>query len=221
MTIGSNNVENHPISAKWVQKALDNGATWIVVDPRYTRSAEMADIYCPIRSGTDIAFYGGLFNYIIENDKWQREYVLNYTNAAYLLDADYSFDINEGIFSGFNEAEATYNNKTWHYQVESEQQWDTSEGSDYAWVHKPGTLAFTPLTKETPKKDMTLQDPLCVFQQFKKHYSRYDLDTVAGICGMDKELLEKVYSIYAATGAPDKSGTILYALGQTQHTYGA
>ena len=82
MTIGSNNVENHPVSSKWVQKALDRGATWIVVDPRYTRSAEMADIYCPIRSGTDMAFYGGLFHYIIEHDLRQHEYALKYTNAA-------------------------------------------------------------------------------------------------------------------------------------------
>ena len=101
LTIGSNNVENHPVSSKWVQRALDNGATWIVVDPRYTRSAEMADIYCPIRSGTDIAFYGGLFNYILEHDLWQHEYVLNYTNASYLLDEEYSFDVETGIFSGF------------------------------------------------------------------------------------------------------------------------
>nr|WP_302392604.1 molybdopterin-dependent oxidoreductase [Eggerthella sinensis] len=221
MTIGSNNVENHPVSAKWVQKALDNGATWIVVDPRYTRSAEMADIYCPIRSGTDIAFYGGLFNYIIEHDLWQHEYVLNYTNASYLLNEDFSFDVNEGIFSGFDKETATYNAKTWHYQVESEEQWDTSEGGAYAWASKPGVPEFTPLTKETPKKDMTLQDPMCVFQQMKKHYARYDLDTVSSVCGMDKDLLEKVYSIYASTGAPDKSGTILYALGQTQHHYGA
>ncbi len=221
MTIGSNNVENHPISSKWVQKALDRGATWIVVDPRYTRSAEMADIYCPIRSGTDIAFFGGLYNYIIEHELWQKEYVLNYTNASYLLDKDYSFDVNEGMFSGFDESTATYNSKTWHYQVESEEEWDTSATGDYAWVSKPGTPAFTPLTKETPKKDSTLQDPMCVFQQFKKHYSRYDLDTVSGICGMDKALLEKVYATYAATGAPELSGTILYALGQTQHHYGA
>ena len=106
MTIGSNNVENHPVSSKWVQKALDRGATWIVVDPRYTRSAEMADIYCPIRSGTDIAFYGGLFNYILEHDLWQHEYVLNYTNASYLLDEEYSFDVETGIFSGFDDKTA-------------------------------------------------------------------------------------------------------------------
>lgn len=221
MTIGSNNVENHPVSSKWVQKALDNGATWIVVDPRYTRSAEMADIYCPLRSGTDIAFYGGMFNYILENDLWQHEYVLNYTNASFLLDQEYSFDVTEGIFSGYDEKTATYDNHSWHYQVEEEIPGDTSEGGQWAWAVQPGVPAFTPPVREVPKKDPTLQDPMCVFQQLKKHYSRYDLDTVSGICGMDRDLLEKVYATYAATGAPDKSGTILYALGQTQHHYGA
>lgn len=221
MTIGSNNVENHPISSKWVQRALDNGATWIVVDPRYTRSAEMADIYCPLRSGTDIAFYGGLFNYIIENDLWQHEYVLNYTNASYLLDQNYSFDVNEGIFSGFDKDTATYSAKSWHYQVEETKDWDTSAQGAYAWAAKPGVPEFTPPRLEVPKRDMTLSDPMCVFQQMKQHYSRYDLDTVSSVCGMDKELLERVYATYASTGAPDKSGTILYALGQTQHHYGA
>lgn len=221
MTIGSNNVENHPVSAKWVNRALDHGATWIVVDPRYTRSAELADIYCPIRSGTDIAFYGGLFNYIIENDLWQHEYVLNYTNAPYLLSEEYSFDVETGLFSGFDDETSKYDNHTWHYQVESTEEWDTSATGGYAWVTAPGVPSFTPPVLEIPKKDMTLQDPLCVFQQFKKHYSRYDLDTVSNICGMDRELLEKVYSVYASTGAPGKSGTILYALGETQHHYGS
>ena len=221
MTIGSNNVENHPVSTKWVNKALDHGATWIVVDPRYTRSAELADIYCPIRSGTDIAFYGGLYNYIIEHELWQHEYVLNYTNASYLLDKDYSFDVDEGIFSGFDEDTATYSNHSWHYQVESEKEWDTSTSGSYAWVNKPGVPSFTPPVLEVPKKDSSLQDPMCVFQQFKKHYSRYDLDTVSSICGMGKDILEKVYATFASTGAPEKSGTILYALGQTQHHYGA
>jgi formate dehydrogenase major subunit len=220
MTIGSNNVENHPVSSLWVQRALDRGATWIVVDPRYTRSAEMADIYCPIRSGTDLAFYGGFYNYIIENDLWQHEYVLNYTNASYLLDPDYEFDVETGLFSGYDPETRKYSNETWHYQIESTEEWDTSETGDYAWVEGEGVPQFTPPVKQTPKKDPTLEDPMCVWQQFKQHYSRYDLDTVCSICGMDRDILEKVYSTYAATGAPEKSGTILYALGQTQHTYG-
>ena len=127
MNIGSNSVENHPVSAKWLNKAHENGAKWIVVDPRYTRTAEMADIYCPIRPGTDIAFYGGLYNYIIENDLWQHEYVLNYTNASYLLDPDFEFDPETGLFSGWDEETGTYSAASWHYQVEGEVEWDTSE----------------------------------------------------------------------------------------------
>ena len=218
---GSNSVENHPLSAKFLAEAQDRGAKWIVVDPRYTRTAEMADIYCPIRSGTDIAFYGGMFNYIIENDLWQHEYVLNYTNASYLLDPEFDYDPAEGLYSGWDEDKKKYSDHSWHYQTEEEIQWDTSEDGDYAWAKGEGVPEFTPLTLKVPKKDMTLQDPQCVWQQFKKHYSRYDMDTVCSICGMDKETLELVYSTYASTGAPDKAGTILYALGQTQHTYGA
>lgn len=221
MNIGSNSAENHPVSSKWIHKAHENGAKWIVVDPRYTRTAEQADIYCPIRSGTDIAFYGGLYNYIIENDLWQHEYVLNYTNASYLLDPEYEFDPTTGFFSGWDEETGKYSNHSWHYQVESETVWDTSEGGDYAWAVAEGVPEFTPPVVQHPKRDMTLQDPLCVFQQFKKHYSRYDMDTVCSICGMDKETLELVYSTYASTGQPGKAGAILYALGQTQHTYGA
>lgn len=221
MNIGSNSAENHPVSSRWIHKAHDNGAKWIVVDPRYTRTAEQADIYCPIRSGTDIAFFGGLYNYIIENDLWQHDYVLNYTNASYLLDPDYEFDPETGFFSGWDEETGKYSNATWHYQVESESTWDTSANGDYAWAVAPGVPEFTPPVVEHPKKDMTLQDPMCVFQQFKRHYSRYDMDTVCSICGMDKETLELVYSTYASTGQPGKAGSILYALGQTQHTYGA
>lgn len=221
MNIGSNSVENHPISSKWLHKAHDNGAKWIVVDPRYTRTAEQADVYCPIRSGTDIAFFGGLYNYIIENDLWQHDYVLAYTNASYLLDPDYSFDPETGFFSGWDEKTGSYSNETWHYQVESTSKWDTSSKGDYAWAVAPGVPKFTPPEVEHIKKDETLQDPQCVFQQFKKHYSRYDMDTVCSICGMDKETLELVYSTYASTGKAGKAGSILYALGQTQHTYGA
>ena len=157
MNIGSNSVENHPVSAKWLNKAHERGAKWIVVDPRYTRTAEMADIYCPIRSGTDIAFYGGLYNYIVENliepnlqkylageevPEYNFSYLLNYTNASYLLDPDYSFDPSTGLFSGWNEDTGTYDAHSWHYQVESESTWDTS--GDYAWAVAPGVPEFTP-----------------------------------------------------------------------------
>ena len=218
---GSNSVENHPLSSRWLNKAHENGAKWIVVDPRYTRTAEMADIYCPIRSGTDIAFYGGMYNYIIEHDLWQHEYVLNYTNASYLLDPAYEFDPETGFFSGWDPEARKYSAATWHYQIESETPWDTEPNGDYAWVKKPGTPIFTPPEHEVVKKDLTLQDPMCVWNKFKENYSRYYLDTVSSICGMDKDTLALVYKTYGSTGQPGKAGTILYALGQTQHTYGA
>jgi len=198
----------------------ENGATWIVVDPRFTRSAALADIYCPIRSGTDIAFYGGMMNYILENDRMQKEYCLNYTNISYLIDPDFDFDPETGLFSGWNEEEGKYDNTSWHYQIDTTEEWDTSETGAYAWVEGAGVPNFTPPVKQVPKKDPTLQDPNCVYQIMKKHYSRYTLDTVSQICGMDKDVLEKVYDVFTATGDPAKSGTILYALGQTQHHYG-
>ena len=236
LNCGSNSVENHPVSALWLEKAHEQGAKWIVVDPRYTRTAEQADIWCPIRSGTDIAFYGGMYNYIIEHliepnlenylatgdmSEYNFEYLLNYTNASYLLDPEYEFDPATGLFSGWDEKTKTYNTHSWHYQTESTEEWDTSESGDYAWAVKQGVPEFTTPTLSHPKKDMTLKDPMCVYQQFKEHYSRYDLDTVCSVCGMDKETLELVYATYTSTGKPGKAGTVLYALGQTQHTYGA
>ena len=236
LNCGSNSVENHPVSALWLEKAHEQGAKWIVVDPRYTRTAEQADIYCPIRSGTDIAFYGGMYNYIIEHliepnlakyqetgnmDEYNFEYLLNYTNASYLLDPEYEFDPATGLFSGWDQKTQTYSAHSWHYQTESEEEWDTTPTGNYAWVSGEGVPEFTTPTLQHPKRDMTLQDPMCVYQQFKKHYSRYDLDTVCSVCGMDKETLELVYSTYTSTAKPGKAGTVLYALGQTQHTYGA
>lgn len=218
LTCGSNNVENHPVSAKWCNRAVEKGGKWIVVDPRYTRTAALSDLYCPIRSGTDIAFYGGLINYIIENDLWQHEYVLNYTNATYLINPDYDFDPEDGLFSGWNEATGKYDTTSWGYQIESTSQWDTT--STYSWATAAGVPEFTPPTVKTPKKDVTLTDENCVFNIMKNHYSRYDMDTVSSICGMDKDVLEEVYALYGSTGAPEKTGTILYALGQTQHHYG-
>ncbi|MDR2715881.1 MAG: molybdopterin-dependent oxidoreductase [Coriobacteriaceae bacterium] len=220
LTCGSNNVENHPISSKWVQKALDKGATWIVVDPRYTRSAACADIYCPIRAGTDIAFYGGMFNYIVKNDLMQKEYVANYTNASYLIDPDFSFDVNTGLFSGWDEGKKAYATTTWGYQTAEVVGPDTSATGAFSWTTADGVPEFTPPSNKVAKKDPTLEDPQCVFQVFKRHYERYDLDTVCSICGMDRETLELVYKTYCATGSPEKSGTIMYALGQTQHHYG-
>ena len=221
LSCGSNNLENHPVSSKWVQRALDKGATWIVVDPRYTRTASQADIYCPIRSGTDIAFYGGLINYIIENRLEQTEYVNEYTNATYLIKDSYSFDPETGFFSGWDAEKHKYDTSQWGYQVEEER-----DGSQ-PWMSGEGVPEYTPKTIKVIKRIKSIDDTSnpdydsSVWAIMKKHYSRYDIQTVCDICGMDPETLELVYKTYAATGDPAKSGTIMYALGQTQHHYGS
>jgi len=217
LAIGGNNAENHPISMKWVTEARKNGAKYIVVDPRFTRSAAVSDLYGPLRSGTDIAFLGGLYNYIFENKLYHEEYVKNYTNASWLVNPDYGFD--DGLFSGYDEAGRKYDKATWQYDTEGETPWDT-EGA-FAWVNKPGTPAFTTPIGKTPKKDETLSDPNCVFQLMKKHYERYTPEIASAVSGMPIDRMMEIWETYASTGQPGKAGTIMYAMGMTQHTYGS
>ena len=219
MINGSNAAENHPISMKWVQVAKDKGAKLMVIDPRFSRSAAVADLFVPLRSGTDMAFYGGLFNYILENKLFNEEYVKTFTNASYILKDSYTFD--DGLFAGYNEEKRTYDKSQWGYVIDKEVPWDVTPTGAYSWVTKPGTPAFTPLVNKVAKKDPTLQDPKCVFQQMKEHYKRYTPELVSSITGTPEDLLLQVYEAYASTGASDKAGTILYAMGQTQHTYGS
>ncbi len=191
MIIGSNAAENHPISFRWVEEARRHGAVLISVDPRFTRTSARADIYAPLRSGTDIAFIGGMIHYILENELYHKEYVAEYTNASFLINPDFSFE--NGLFAGYDPNKRKYDKSAWSYQTDAD---------------------------GVPLQDKTLQDPNTVFQHLKRHYARYDLDTVSAITGTPKEVLEKVYSTYASTGQPGKAGTIMYAMGATQHTYG-
>ena len=191
LIMGSNPASNHPISFKWINKAIDRGAKLISVDPRFTNSSAKAHIYARLRSGTDIAFLGGMIKYTLENDLIQKEYVVEYTNASFLIDE--KFDFKDGLFSGYDPKGRRYDRSTWKYQVDA---------------------------SGIPKMDKTLQDPNCVYQLLKKHYSRYNLDIVSNITGTPKDDLLKVYKAYAETGKPDKAGTILYAMGWTQHTVG-
>jgi formate dehydrogenase major subunit len=191
LVMGSNAAENHPISMKWVMKARENGAKLISVDPRFTRTSAVSDFYTALRSGSDIAFLGGMINYIISNDKYFKDYVADYTNASFLLSDKYGFD--NGLFSGYDPETKTYDSSYWAFQRDE---------------------------KGIPKKDKTLEDPNCVFQALKKHFSRYTPEKVSQVTGTPVEDLEKVYELYSATGAKDKAGTIMYAMGWTQHTVG-
>jgi formate dehydrogenase major subunit len=194
LVMGANPAENHPISMKWVLRAQDRGAKLIVVDPRFTRTASKADIYAPMRSGTDIAFLGGMIKYICDNGLYFRDYVANYTNAAFLVDPEFKGPSQlDGLFSGYNDKTRKYDKKTWAYQMDGQ---------------------------GIPRKDPTLKNPNCVFQQLRKHYERYTPDKVSDITGTPAEKLLEVYQAYASTGRPDRAGTELYAMGWTQHTIG-
>jgi formate dehydrogenase major subunit len=191
LAMGSNPASNHPISFKWVTKAMEKGAKLISVDPRFTNTSAKANIYAALRSGTDIAFLGGMIKYILDNNLIQKEYVVEYTNASFLIDGKFGFE--DGLFTGYDAKGRKYDKSYWKYQVDA---------------------------KGIPKMDKTLQSPHCVYQLLKKHYSRYNPDIVSQITGTPKEDLHKVYQAYADTGKPDKVGTIMYAMGWAQHTVG-
>jgi len=192
LIMGSNAAEHHPIAFKWILRAKEKGATIIHVDPRYTRTSARCDFHVPLRSGTDIAFLGGMINYIMENKKYFKDYVLNYTNASFIVDRGFYFK--DGLFSGYDANKRKYNKDTWVFDKDA---------------------------KGAPQRDMSLSYPRSVFQLLKKHYSRYTLDKVSSITGVSKENLLKVYEIYSSTGRPDKAGTECYALGWTHHTVGS
>ncbi len=118
MIIGCNPAENHPLSFKWITKAMDKGAKLIVVDPRFTRSAAKADLYVRLRPGTDIALMGGLINYVLENNLFHKDYVANYTNAAFVVNKDFTF--HDGLFSGYDKEKRAYNPETWSYELDAE-----------------------------------------------------------------------------------------------------
>ena len=192
LIMGSNPAENHPVSFRWVLRAKDKGATLIHVDPRFTKTSAKCDMYAPIRIASDIAFLGGMIKYILDNKLYFKEYVDDYTNASFVVGETYSFA--DGLFSGFDPDTQTYDKKTWDFEMDE---------------------------KGVPVRDLSLQHPRCVMNLLKTHYSRYDLDAVSEICGTSKEDLVKVYEAYAATGKPDKAGTVMYAMGWTQKTVGA
>jgi formate dehydrogenase major subunit len=189
--MGSNAAENHPISFKYVTEAQQNGAKLISVDPRFTRTSAKADIYAPMRSGTDIAILGGMIKYIIDNNLYNKEYAAAYTNAPFIVGKDYDFE--DGLFAGYNRQTKAYDKKKWAFEMDA---------------------------NGVPKMDRSLKHPRCVFQILRKHFSRYNTALVSKISGTPQADLLKIYKTYGATGARGKAGTIMYAMGWTQHTVG-
>jgi formate dehydrogenase major subunit len=193
LIMGGNAAEAHPCGFKWVTEAkAHNKAKLVVVDPRFTRSAAVADYYAPIRAGSDIAFLGGVINYLLTHDKIQHEYVKAYTDVSFLVREDFGFE--DGLFTGYDAQKHKYDKSAWMYQL---------DGQGYV------------------KTDPTLSHPRCVFNLMKAHYSRYTPEVVSGITGTPQDQFVAICEMIAECSAKDRVMTILYALGWTQHTQGS
>ena len=193
IVMGGNAAEAHPCGFKWVIEAkIENAAKLVVVDPRFTRTASVADMYAPIRPGSDIAFLSGLIRYLLEKDKIQHEYVRAFTNASLIVKEEFSFE--DGLFSGYNEESRSYDKSSWEYEFDEQ--------------------GFA-------KIDDTWQHPRCVINLLRKHVDRYTPEIVSRICGTPQDKYLQVCELIATTAAPDKAMTSLFALGWTQHSVGA
>jgi len=193
LAMGGNPAENHPVGFKWFMEARRlRGAKLVAVDPRFTRTAAVADVYAPIRPGSDIAFLLGLIRYAIENKRYHEDYIKLHTNASYVISDQFKFE--DGLFSGFDPEKKEYARDTWAYAADE--------------------------TTRSYKVDPTLTDEHCVFQLLRKHVERYTPEMVERICGTPKAAFLKVAEVVTSTASPDKVGTITYALGWTQHSTG-
>jgi formate dehydrogenase major subunit len=221
--MGSNMAENHPVGFQWVMEARLRGAKVMHVDPRFTRTSAMANLHVPIRAGTDIAFLGGIVNYVIENDRWFEEYVKHYTNAPVIIDERFqdTEDL-DGLFSGFDPERRVYDTSSWHYagmpvqETAGERAKGGTKGEQSGHGAQSGHLRHG----EPPEEDETLQHPRCVFQIVKRHYSRYTPERVAEICGCTKEQFLEVAEALCENSGRERTSSIVYSVGWTQHTVG-
>ncbi len=241
--------ECHPVGFQWVVEAKARGATLIHVDPRYTRTSALADIHVPLRAGSDIAFLGGLVNYVLTQDKWFKDYVRAFTNASVILREDFrdTEDL-DGLFSGFDQDKRSYQTETWQYEGlevpsaggrrEHPEPGDGQGGGDgqgegdgqgqgegkatyerHGSGHQFGSGGAV-LEAGEVRRDESLQDPRCVFQVLKRHFSRYTPEVVEQICGVPKESFLKVAEAVTSNSGRDRTTAFCYAVGWTQHSVG-
>jgi formate dehydrogenase major subunit len=230
--------ECHPVGFQWVMEAKARGATVIHVDPRFTRTSAMADLYVPIRAGADIAFLGGIINYVLQNEKYFRDYVVNYTNAAAILTEDFADTEDlEGVFSGLNAEYRYYNFEPWRYQAGEVQaasgarRPQTGHAAAARGGVPPGPSGHAvPAGSGAPSggatahpeqdRDETLQHPRCVFQVLKRHFARYTPEAVAEICGVPQETFQRVCELLTQNSGRERTTVFAYGQGWTQHTVG-
>src|SRR4051812_5090649 len=230
--MGSNMAECHPVGFQWVVEAKARGAKVIHIDPRFTRTSAIADLHVPLRAGSDIAFLGGLVNYVLSNDLYFDEYVRAYTNASAIVGEDFrdTEDLG-GLFSGFDPEKRHYDEASWQYEPddddeppsdraqEQEELSQTKEVKDAKQADAAGSGG--PPLQVKPKRDETLQHPRCVFQIVKRHFSRYTPEVVSEICGIEPAAFEQVARWVTENSNRDRTTAWVYSVGWTQHTVGA
>lgn len=218
LVMGSNMAEAHPIAFRFVMKAKEKGATVIHADPRFTRTSAMADIYAPVRAGSDIAFLGGIIRYILEHDLWFKDYALAYTNIATIIDERFKdTSENEGMFSGWDPESQSYTEGSWQYEgmtlpsALAEHYLDTAENFGRE----------TKLLREAPPpQDETLQHPNCVYQILKRHYAAYTPEMVEAVTGCPRDAFLKVAEALTRNSGRERTSTICYAVGWNHHSVG-
>jgi formate dehydrogenase major subunit len=222
LIMGSNMAENHPVGFQWVIEAKEEHGTHVIhVDPRFSRTSAVANTWVPLRAGSDILFLGGLINHVLQNGLDFREYVLHYTNASVIIPESFK-DTEElgGIFSGWDPEKREYDTTSWLYQgvKPAEHSSDQQSKGTSGGHSQHGVDSSTDLS--TYEQDLTLQHPRCVYQIMKRHFARYTPEMVENYCGVSKEAFLNVANLYCGASGPDKTASICYALGWTQHSSG-
>ncbi len=234
LVMGGNPAENHPCGFKWaIEAKRTRNAKLIVVDPRFTRTAATSDLFCQIRAGADIAFLGGVIRYALENNRIAHDYLVNYTNAAFIVKEGFKLP-EDGLYSGFDEGSKTYDRSSWTYEYGDDKGDVTAAppappaphpAASAAPAGPPPVGSAKPLPALPPKVayDLTLQHPRCVFQLLKQQYSRYTPEMVERITGIPKDQFLKAADLFTSVrkdGDMKKVATIMYAVGWTQHSFG-
>ncbi|MGI8713102.1 MAG: formate dehydrogenase [Solirubrobacteraceae bacterium] len=220
---GSNMAEAHPVAYQWVVEAQARGATVIHVDPHYSRTSVLADMFVPLRAGTDIAFLGGVINHVLSTESDFREYVLAYTNAPTIIREEFEPAGADGIFSGFDPDTATYDPDSWQYQhafmaaAAGQRDQEGHVESQAAGSPTPGKGP----SRGTPELDLTLQHPRCVWQILKRHYASYTPEKVEQVCGVPPDVFAKVCELFVANSGRERTTAFVHGVGWTQHTVGS
>jgi len=215
---GSDMAESHPVAFRFVTQAKQRGAVVIHVDPTFRRTSAMVDLHVPIRPGSDIAFVGGLIRYVLEHERYFKEYMLAYTNASTIVGPDFrdTEDL-DGLFSGFDDARGAYEFSTWQYEG---QPVPAPTSNPVGLTTESFGEDVGGLTDSPPPRDPTLRHPRCVFQILRRHYARYTPEMVERVCGVPPALFLQVAEALARNSGRERTAAWCYAVGWTQHTVG-